>query len=498
MSGKEGPALNVLTDERTLARFSRDMSGYRIKPTCVAMPSNEAELTRLVESAWKRGVVITARGGGSNQSGSAVGKGMILGTAKLNAIIRVDRDLARVQAGAWHGDLMKRANELGSVVPYDPSSSLFCTVGGNVATNATGLRGVKYGSVDRWLNSVRLFNPRFGILDSREDLPEELARGLMRLKEEFQAEREIVAALIARKDVKSSSGYNLRAILENEDPRQMLVHLMSGSVGTLGVMTEVELKLIPAPTQRTLFLVLYPGLKEACEAVPDILRFRPSSLELMDGYGTEELAKAGWDLPEEAGASLIVELDEDTVRTGQALRGELAIKAIRTMEIVEPERQTALWRMRGEMLLRIRRTYEDERHRFIPFADDLAVPINRLGPFVKDIRRLFEDEGLMVIIYGHVGEGNVHVRPLLPSDGWQERLRRLAKECFRITFSYGGSMTGEHGMGRNRAPFLIEEFGKRTYRAFHELKQLFDPEDLLNRGAMLPTADLTEGLSFEH
>jgi FAD/FMN-containing dehydrogenase len=217
----------------------------------------------------------------------------------------------------------------------------------------------------------------------------------------------------------------------------------------------------------------------------------------MDAYGTKELIKAGWDLPEETRASLIIEFDEDPVQAGKALMEMLAFRSIRTIEIAQPERQSSLWRMRGEMLLRIRRAYEDDRHRFIPFADDLTVPVGQLGPFVNDIMRLFEREGLMVIIYGHVGEGNVHVRPLVPSEGWQERLRRLASECLRITFSHGGSMTGEHGMGRNRAPFLIEEFGRRTYQAFQELKQLFDPEDLLNRGAMLSSTDLTEGLSFE-
>lgn len=497
MTGEEHPSLEILKDERTLTRFSKDLSGYRIRPTCVAMPSNEAELSRLVEAAWKRGVVITARGGGSNQSGSAVGEGLILGTSKLNSIIALDRDKARVQAGVWHGDLMKRAKMQGSMVPYDPSSSLFCTIGGNVATNATGLRGVKYGSVDRWLNSVRLFNPRFGMLDSREKLPNELEQGLKRLRNKFLDDGEIVATHGARKGLKSSSGYNLSAILENEEPGKMLMHLMSGSVGTLGVLTEVELKLIPTPIHRTLMLTLHRGLEEACRAVPDILRFRPSSLELMDAYGTEELAKAGWDLPDEARASLIIEMDEDPVPTGKALAEQLANCTIRTMEIGTSERQIALWRMRGEMLLRIKRAYEDDKHRFIPFADDLAVPVNRLEPFVKDIVHLFEKEGLMVIIYGHVGEGNIHVRPLVPSDGWQERLRRLAKECFHITFRYGGSMTGEHGMGRNRAPFLEEEFGKRTYQAFRELKELFDPEDLLNRGAMLSSTDLTEGLFYK-
>lgn len=498
MNPKEFPALEVLTDESTLTRFSRDMSGYQVKPTCVGMPSSEAELSRLAEAAWKRGVVITARGGGSNQSGSAVGKGLILGTTKLNAIISLNRDMARVQAGTWHGDLMRRANELGSMIPYDPSSSLFCTIGGNVATNATGLRGVKYGSVDRWLSSVRLFNPRFGILDSRKELPDELVSGLVHLKGRIQEDREIVAKFMARKGLKSSSGYNLSALLEHDDPRQILTHLMSGSVGTLGVLTEVELRLIPTPPARALFLILCRGLNEACSAVPDILKLRPSSLELMDFYGTAELAKAGWHVPDAAHASLIVELDEDLVRMGKALSEQLAKKVIRTMEIKRAERQSELWRMRGEMLLRIRRAYEDARHRFIPFADDLVVPVDRLEPFVSEILRLFERKGLMVIIYGHVGEGNVHVRPLVPVEGWQERLRRLAKECFNITFSYGGSMTGEHGMGRNRAQFLIEEFGASTYNAFRELKELFDPEDLLNRGTVLSATDITEGLSFEH
>ncbi|MDD1743300.1 MAG: FAD-binding oxidoreductase [Methanomassiliicoccales archaeon] len=497
MKQSDQQATNVLRDEKTLERFSRDMSGYRIRPKCVALPANESELRRLAEVVSDRGIVITARGGGSNQSGSAVGGGLILATTKLNEILNVDRDRARVQSGVWHGDLMRRALEIGSMVPYDPSSSTFCTIGGNVATNATGLRGVKYGSVDRWLSSVRLFNPRFGILDSRDTLPRELEQGLLRIKEELLGEAEILALQKKRKGVKSSSGYNLSSFLDYDEPRKMLAHLMAGSAGTLGVLTEVEMKLIPAPTRRTLFLVPCNGVKEACALVPDILRFKPSSLELMDSYGTEELRKTGWNLLKEENASLITEFDEDAVRTGEVFTEFLVGKGLRPLRVEEPERQAALWKMRGGMLLRIKKAHEDAKHRFIPFADDLAVPVPQLSAFVEDIRHLFEEEGLTVVIYGHVGEGNVHVRPLIPSDDWQERLRRLAEECFRITFKYGGSMTGEHGMGRNRAPFLLQEFGKRTYEAFREVKELFDPMDLLNRGTMFSAGDMTEGLSFD-
>jgi FAD/FMN-containing dehydrogenase len=126
----------------------------------------------------------------------------------------------------------------------------------------------------------------------------------------------------------------------------------------------------------------------------------------------------------------------------------------------------------------------------------MAVPPHRLASFITDIQRIVEEEGLPTVIFGHIGEGNLHIRPLIGREGWKDRVAKVADRCFRCVLSYGGTLTAEHGSGRNRSPYLIEEWGEKIYGYFREIKDLFDPDDLLNPGVMFSKGNITEDLRF--
>jgi FAD/FMN-containing dehydrogenase len=176
----------------------------------------------------------------------------------------------------------------------------------------------------------------------------------------------------------------------------------------------------------------------------------------------------------------------------------LSLLAGRTRHVwhVPPGQAEAVWNVRWSMLTTIRRVHESPDKRFLSFIDDLAVPVARLETFVHEVLAIFRSEGLRAIVYGHLGEGNLHMRPLIEREGWRERVRRVADRCFEAALRHGGTLTAEHGCGRNRAPFLEREWGPRLYGYFRRVKGLFDPDDLLNPEVLFSDRDFTEQLEF--
>ncbi len=286
----------------------------------------------------------------------------------------------------------------------------------------------------------------------------------------------------------------------------MVAQLMVGSVGTLGVLTEVEVALLPAPRAQILLAAFFQRLEDACGLAAELAATGPSALEAMDDEGTRlllALAPAG-DLPAaaDAGAVLLVEHEESAAGSPGAVPpdAEAALRILNARALavwrVPPSAAESVWNVRWSMLTSIRRAHETDDRRFLSFVDDLAVPIGALGSFLEEVTRIFEAEGMRSVIYGHLGEGNLHMRPLIERQGWRERVHRVADRCFEAALRRGGTLTAEHGSGRNRAPFLAREWGERLYGYFGRVKTIFDPGDLLNPGVMFSDRDFTEELEF--
>jgi FAD/FMN-containing dehydrogenase len=257
----------VLTDEASIKSYSTDMSHYMVKPMMIAIPANQEDLAQIISYAKEQGIPITPRGAGSNQSGSAVGPGIIVLFSKMNVTTSRDGRRVKVQPGIIHQQLDRQLNIDGLRIPYDPTSSPFCTIGGNVATKASGLRSLKYGTVDWALRSLCFFDVAHGLIDTSQGLPENLKEAIVDLKNRLRSDKETMNMLNARRNLKSSSGYNLQSFLEHEEPEEIVTHLLVGSVGTLGVFSEIELEAVPSPKSTSLYLMFFHSLVDAVEDV---------------------------------------------------------------------------------------------------------------------------------------------------------------------------------------------------------------------------------------
>jgi FAD/FMN-containing dehydrogenase len=494
------PAISgeIHSDGASLERYSSDMSGYHLRPQAVLLPEDEADLELILEHALVHRTPVTARGAGSNLSGSALSTGITVHFKRMSSIVDFEAHRVRVQPGVVYRDLNRMVQQRGVTLRYDVSSGGFSTVGGNVATKAGGLRSIKYGNADGSLAGVRLLCPAHGTVDTTHGLPSPLKDAVLSLRDRIREDGETSARLKMRRDLKSSSGYNLRAIIDHEDPAEITAHLMAGSVGTLGLFSELTMKLVPIPAYRLFFLAFFGSIPEAAAAAIDhIAPLRPSALEMVDAFGTDlidELGVVG--VPPGTGATLLVEFD-DPISGGVCAAEKILARHARLHQRVQDEDAVErIWTIRWTMLTRIKRMHEDDAHRYLSFVDDMAVPPRRLVSFVTEILEVVHEERLPTVIFGHIGEGNLHIRPLIEREGWEERVNRVAERCFRCVLRHGGTLTAEHGSGRNRSPYLREEWGERIYGYFREIKSLFDPDDLLNPGVMFSNRGITEDLRF--
>lgn len=497
MIGKLQISGELFSDEASLRAYSVDMSHYSVKPKMVAVPANEDDIAKLIAYAKQESIPITPRGAGSNQSGSAVGSGIIVLFSNMNATLKKDGRRVTVQSGAIHQALDQQLAADGLRIPYDPTSRGFCTIGGNVATKASGPRSIKYGTVDSALRSLRFFDTSHGLIDTSTELPQKLEEAIIDLEKRFINDKEALDTLKARGNLKSSSGYNLRSLTQYEEPKQIVTHLLAGSVGTLGVFGEVELEAVSVPERQSLYLVFFHSLTGATEDVERLVTFKPSALELMDSYGIDLLRETNEvDVPSDCKAVLLVEFDSDLDRASDLMNGHLKGKSVEFSVVDDAKKQSELWKVRESMLLWIINSLETSQKRFPPFADDIAVPLGQLPSFVVEVQQILESFGTIAVIYGHVGEGNLHIRPMINIENWKKNLRILSSLIFDAALKAGGTITGEHGLGRNRSWYLRNEWGNKIYSYFLEVKKIFDPADLLNPGVVFTLDDLTENLKF--
>ena len=416
----------MLTDEASIKRYSIDMSHYIVKPMMIAVPANQDDITKIIAYSKEEAVPITPRGAGSNQSGSAVGPGIIVLFSKMNATKKREGRRVKVQPGIIHQQLDQQLNIDGLRISYDPTSSSFCTIGGNVATKASGLRSLKYGTVDSALRSLRFFDVAHGLIDTSQGLPENLEEAIVDLKNRLRSDKETMYILNARRNLKSSSGYNLKSFYEYEEPREIVTHLLAGSVGTLGVFSEIELEAIPSPKSTSLYLMFFHSLLDAVKDVEKLKIFEPSAIEVMDSYGVY-LLRNEINVPSDCRAVLFVEFDSNLDQAGDLMISHIKKKSIKFLVETDAKKQARLWKIRESMLLWIMNTLETPQKRFPPFADDLAVPINKLPSFLAAIQDILDRFGTIAVIYGHAGEGNLHIRPMISKENSEENLRSLSQ-----------------------------------------------------------------------
>jgi FAD/FMN-containing dehydrogenase len=479
------------TDPRARAAYSEGAGIYRIVPAGVVVPSTTAALRELVAWAAHRRVPLVARGAGSGMPGGNVGPGLIVDLTALDGCpLEVHAGVRRAYTGAGVTlrDLSAEAARAGLRLPPDPSSARFATLGGMVSTNAAGPRSVRAGSVRRWVHALDLITADGESLTLRRGAPPRHCATLERFERQaepaLRAARELILARFPRTR-KNSSGYALDAWLASGD----LLDLLIGAEGTLGIVTGIEWRLVPIPTR-------YAGIRAALrspgalgDVVPALLALDPCALEYLDATFLRFVGQA------EAGAAglLMVEFEgdggeplEERVRVARRV---LAPAASDLREATDHRGLEELWGIRhaaSPMLARL-----GESRRSLQVIEDACVPVTGLARYLTEVRAASERHGVEAVIFGHVGDGNLHVN-LLPDvtrAGWEERIAAIFTEVTAMVALLGGTLSGEHGDGRLRTHALATVFGAEIVELFRVVKQAFDPVGILNPGIKLPIAE---------
>lgn len=500
----------VRTDPEALELYSTDASLYRIRPRAVVLPRGTAQVSRIVGYAQARGLPLTPRGAGTSLSGAAIGEGIVVDLSRSRRILRLDGAGRRVtlQVGIGLKELNAALRSRGLLFPPDPGSQEACRLGGMLGHNASGPRSVKYGSTKDYAEELTVV-----LASGRRIRARDFALGDPELKRLLAAEpslRALVDLVEAnlpllrsrRPRVKNASGYNLFDLAEGLAQGHLdLPKLFVGAEGTLGIITEATLRLLPLPKGRASLLAFFSDLEGMGGAVVELLGLRPSALEAMDGNAMDLLGRQAHGFPPGAAAALLIEFDEGDL--GALVEDAMVIcsrhhPAGEARVAWRPEEQEALWAARRSLLLKLH-TWPG-RARPWTCAEDVAVPPHRLPEFLRALEALTLELGLPAGVYGHVGDGNVHYRPILDlaAPGGAEKFRRIYREVHDLALALGGTPSAEHGDGRHRQRLLERFFGPEVVELFRETKALLDPKGILNPGVKLGNREVLEGVDLEN
>lgn len=454
-------------------------------PIAVAIPEDTADVSALVRWAVDSGTPIVPRGAGSGMPGGNVGPWVVVDLTHLNHIELPSPERIVAGAGAVAADARAAAQRAGRDLPALPSSAPWCTLGGIAATDAAGARSFRFGPAHAWVEAVEVVG--------RDGEPQRILRGDVPSPETFALHTRLLGQLpipLHWPQVrKNASGYALDRFVETSDPLDLWI----GSEGTLGVITGVELQTFPHSPERGVALLGVPELDclprwaalasgldaTACEW------FGPRLIEL-GGLGTDERLDG---LDRTAGVCL-VEIsgdDPDAVRSALASLEEEVGAHGGARVTMEPDRVAEFWALRHDASPRIE-AHAGPSRRSTQFIEDCVVPLSELPSWIAGLDATLSEHDLDAVLFGHAGDGNIHVNPLLDlSDpNWRATARAVLEAVVELTASAGGTLSGEHGDGRLRAPFTERIWGAPVARAFDEVKRAFDPAGVFNPGVILP------------
>lgn len=476
------------TDLLARALYAEGAGIARCVPAAVAVPADADDVSVLASWAKRTGAALIPRGSGSGMAAGAVGPGVVVDLSRLQAIgpVQVDARRMRVGAGALRGAVDRAARAVGLRFPVDPSSGPFCTIGGMVAANAAGARTLKFGATRSWVLGLRcVFDDGSDAWVHREqplpDLPA-VAR-LQRAVEEIR--RGVPPERLQHATRKESSGYGVATALA---PGGHLVDLLAGSEGTLALFTEIELALTPVAHATATVLATFGSLEDATTCAVQAAGAGASACELLDRTFLDVAARGSpTGVPADAEAVLLIECegtsaDDCAGHFAQVLRICAESGAMETHTAIDPEAEHRLWELRhaaSPILSRLAPAL-----RSMQFIEDGCVPPDRFPDYVRGVRAALQRFDTMGVIFGHAGDAHAHVNPLVDTTapGWRDRVHGILHEVCDLTAALGGTLAGEHGDGRLRAPLLDRVWSLEARAAFANIKAAADPSGVLNPG----------------
>ena len=514
----------VRFDSGSRALYATDASNYRQVPIGVVVPESADDVAAAVAVCRRFGAPVLTRGAGTSLAGQCCNAAVVLDFSRhLRRVVAVDpvRRLARVEPGAVLDDLRREAERHGLTFGPDPATHASCTLGGMIGNDSCGVHSILArfeGDGGRTADNVAALDVltsdgvrlRVGAT-SEGELREIVAGGGRR--------GQIYAALAALRDRHAAeirsrfpaiprrvSGYNLPALLPENGFH--VARALVGSEGTCATVLEATLHLIPSPPARVLLVAAYPDVFAAADAVPQVLAHRPAGLEGLDDGLVADARSAGLCLEglallPEGGGWLLVELGAESLDAAQAKARRLeedllrARLAPRTRVFTDLSLQRRVWAVRESGLPAT--AHPAGRALTWEGWEDSAVAPEKLGAYLRDLRRLWEKHGYRGDLYGHFGDGCVHTRLDfdLESKAGIARFRAFVGEAADLVLAYGGSLSGEHGDGQARAELLPKMFGAELVEAFREFKRIWDPDGLMNPGKIVDPNPIVSNLRLE-
>ena len=508
----------VLSGDPERKAYSYDAGIHRMTPEAILLPESTEDLVRIVDFSKRQGIPLTPRSAGTNLTGSAIGSGLVVAMSRMNRIDlgQIEDGVVKVGPGVILKELSDRLARLGYFFAPDPSSAQACQIGGMIGTNAAGAHALKYGAMKENVQNLLFVDYRGEVRDLSprsyrrwDDLSSEFSlTGFDEIIRRLPAWTPLLLSRIKNVS-KNSSGYNLFDLaLAYEKGRKSEqggvfepVRLIVGSEGTLGLTAEASLRVLPLPARRVTILAYFLNLSNLGEAVGEILTLAPSALEMMDRATLDLIGRSRFGIPETADSLLLIEYDhepqEDLVERTLSLLTRFP-SPVPPQIATTPEHQKALWKARHSLFPTLYRY--DGVHRPINFADDVAVPVHRLPELLAFLREFFRSEKIPVAVYGHIGNGNAHINPLMNvrEGGTIERLLRISQTIHHEAITrFEGVPCGEHGEGRVRAEFLPMVYGPEVFALFEEVKNAFDPAGLFNPGVKISRSSFVENLDLD-
>jgi len=437
---------HVFTDEETLVCYSFDATRYRARPDVVVKPTDTEQVARVIKLAYEESIPVTPRGAGTGLSGGSIPArgGIVISAELMNHKPQIHKEdlYVIVEPGVVTEDLQKHLEAKGLFYPIDPASQAACTIGGNVAECASGPRGLKYGTTRNYVLGLEVVDPNGKVIR------------------------------VGARTVKSVAGYDI-------------ARLLVGSEGTLGFITSVTLKVLPLPPARRLLAATFDDVTKAAEAASAIIenRLLPSVIEIMDRM-TIEASQSYIGKRIDGVVLLLIEFDGS-----EAVCDEEASKCMGLLkedfggavdDRVDPDRATLLWEARRSALPALTRVANGV------VLEDVTVPRSRLAAMIEKIQVISRNYGIRVAVFGHAGDGNLHPTLLFERKNRDDlkRLEGAIAEMMRACLDLGGTISGEHGIGLDKMPFLKLELSKAGYEIMMNLKRSLDPRNIMNPGKM--------------
>jgi len=444
----------LLTAVEELACYSFDGTGQSFMPDAVALPDSAEQISALLKLANQYRFPVIPRGTGSGMTGGAlpIKGGLVIGFSRMNRIIEIDREnmIAVVEPGVITGELQAELKKQRLMYPPDPASLKFCSIGGNAAECAGGPSAVKYGVTRDYIIGLEVVLPSGEIM-----------------KTGVRTEKGVV-------------GYDL-------------THLLIGSEGTLALFTKLILRLLPLPAAKATFLLSFPSLADATELVAEILTagLIPCTLEYMDKTAVQVVRDRLASPPaDETAALLLIEFD--------GTEQELEQQADQFTAFVGQKNNCELRRATNEQetaeLWLARRSISPATLTLRPhkISEDVVVPRSKIPSLVAFTEQLSRDLNLIILTFGHAGDGNIHVNIMVDKTNEREYGQgiKAKQKLFEFVLSLGGTLSGEHGIGTTKSEFLAMEIDETALSLMKRLKTLFDPNNILNPGKIFPASSM--------